>query len=224
MDGIKWNADGLVPCVMQDKDSGDVLTLAWMNKEALNQTLETGFMTFWSRSRNELWTKGETSGNIMQLAHLKLDCDGDALVALVKPDGPACHTGETDCFFQTMFKDKSLLDDKSIKEDFGGLIADVRRLLQERKAQMPEGSYSTYLFSKGLDKILKKIGEEATETVIAALGDDREELKGELCDLLFHMLVLMVEKNISLEDLRRVMAERYRSDDKQSATELKSQG
>ncbi|MCF6228256.1 MAG: bifunctional phosphoribosyl-AMP cyclohydrolase/phosphoribosyl-ATP diphosphatase HisIE [Planctomycetes bacterium] len=219
MDGIKWNADGLVPCVMQDKDSGDVLTLAWMNEEALNKTLETGFVTFWSRSRNELWTKGETSGNTMQLAHLKLDCDGDALVALVKPNGPACHTGEPDCFFQTLFKDKSLLDDKLIKEDFGGLIAKVRRLLQERKVQMPEGSYSTYLFSEGLDKILKKIGEEATETVIAALRDDREDLKGELCDLLFHMLVLMVEKDISLEDLRRVMAGRHSSDDKQRTKE-----
>ncbi|MDC1142155.1 bifunctional phosphoribosyl-AMP cyclohydrolase/phosphoribosyl-ATP diphosphatase HisIE [Planctomycetota bacterium] len=224
MDGIKWNSDGLIPCVMQNAQNGDVLTLAWMNQEAFDKTLETGFVTFWSRSRKQLWTKGETSGNTMQLAELKLDCDGDALVARVIPNGPACHTGADDCFFQTVFKDKEVLSvaaRPSFGEDFGTLLSDVRELLQERKTTLPEGSYSTYLFTKGIDKILKKIGEEATETVIAALGDDREDLKGELCDLLFHMLVLMVEKEISLEDLRRVMSARHKSDDKQGETELK---
>jgi phosphoribosyl-ATP pyrophosphohydrolase/phosphoribosyl-AMP cyclohydrolase len=209
---------------MQDANSGEVLTLAWMNEEAFNKTLETGLVTFWSRSRKQLWTKGETSGNTMRLAELKLDCDGDALVARVVAEGPACHTGESDCFFQTVFKNKQVLSESPKQnwgDSFGALLSAVRRLLQERKATLPEGSYSTYLFEKGLDKILKKIGEEATETVIAALGSDREELKDELCDLLFHMLVLMVEKGISLEDLRRVMSKRHSSDDTEGTSELK---
>jgi phosphoribosyl-ATP pyrophosphohydrolase/phosphoribosyl-AMP cyclohydrolase len=219
--GLKFDSSGLLPCVMQDARTGDVLTLAWMNLEAFKKTLETGLVTFYSRSRKQLWTKGETSGNIMRVAELKLDCDGDALVARVLPEGPACHTGEADCFFKTVFKNKAVLSE--VEEapqaasgwgaNLGALMDDVRTLLQERRATLPAGSYSTYLFTKGLDKILKKFGEEATETIIAAKGASRTELVGEMCDLVFHLMVLMVEKEISFEDIRRVMNDRHRGDE-----------
>lgn len=233
-EGIQFDSAGLLPCVMQDARSGEVLTLAYMNAEAFRKTLETGLITFFSRSRKQLWTKGETSGNIMRVAELKLDCDGDALVARVLPEGPACHTGESDCFFKTIFKSKDVLAEiedapapaMGWGAKFGALMDDVRTLLQERKAQLPEGSYSTYLFTRGIDKILKKLGEEATETIIAAKGNRRDELIGEMCDLVFHLMVLMVEKEVSFEDIRRVMDKRHRGDDAGEAppvpeTELK---
>jgi phosphoribosyl-ATP pyrophosphohydrolase/phosphoribosyl-AMP cyclohydrolase len=220
---IKWDSHGLLPCVLQDARTGDVLTLAYMNAESFRRTLDTGLITFYSRSRKQLWVKGETSGNTMRVAELKLDCDGDALVARVIPDGPACHTGEKDCFFQTIHSDADVLALAGKPAALTGwgpqlglLLEEVRTLLQERKAQRPEGSYSTYLFNSGLDKILKKLGEETTETVIAAMGDNRVALVGEICDLLFHMLVLMVQKEIGLEDLRRVMTDRHRKDEGRS--------
>lgn len=213
IDQAQFNHDGLIPCVMQDAATGEVLTLAWMNRDALAKTLETGQVTFWSRSRKQLWTKGETSGNTMQLVELKLDCDSDALVARVNMGGPACHTGENDCFFRSIHStDTPVADATSFGGSLGALLEDVRTLLQTRKADLPEGSYSTYLFRKGLDKILKKIAEEAGETVIAAKNNDKPELVGEICDLVFHLLVLMVEKEISLEDVRRVMSERHAGD------------
>ena len=223
IEGMKFDSNGLMPCVMQDARDGTVLTLAWMNAEAFRKTLETGLVTFWSRSRKQLWVKGETSGNIMRVAELKLDCDGDALVARVLPEGPACHTGEADCFFKTVFKNKAVLSEiedapqtaTGWGAQLGTLMDDVRTLLQERKDTLPEGSYSSYLFRKGIDKILKKLGEEATETIIAAKGDHRGELVGEMCDLVFHLMVLMVEKEVSFEDLRRVMHERHRTDDEE---------
>lgn len=221
LDGIQFDSAGLLPCVMQDACSGEVLTLAYMNHEALRKTLETGLITFYSRSRKQLWTKGETSGNVMRVAELKLDCDGDALVARVLPEGPACHTGEADCFFRTIHKSKDVLSEiESVPKPargwgarFGALMDDVRTLLQERKAQLPEGSYSTYLFTKGLDKILKKVGEEAAETIIAAKGDNRKDLVEEIGDLVFHLMVLMVEKEVSFEDIRRVMDRRHHGED-----------
>ncbi|MCC6573740.1 MAG: bifunctional phosphoribosyl-AMP cyclohydrolase/phosphoribosyl-ATP diphosphatase HisIE [Planctomycetes bacterium] len=216
---IKWDESGLVPCVMQDAITGDVLTLAWMNPEAFRKTLQTGLATFWSRSRKELWTKGETSGNTMRLVELKLDCDGDALIARVIPAGPACHTGAKDCFFNPIHADAAAQAEVEKAQGdktpagwgakLGTLMEDVRTLLTSRKTTLPEGSYSTYLFKAGLDKILKKCGEEMTETVIAAKGTDKAALVGEICDTVFHLLVLMAEKEISLEDLRRVMAERH---------------
>lgn len=223
--GIVFNSDGLLPCVMQDAQTGEVLTLAWMNLEAFNKTLETGLVTFYSRSRKQLWTKGETSGNIMRVAELKLDCDGDALVARVLPEGPACHTGEPDCFFKTVYKNKEVLNEPARAVQgwgarFGALMEDVRTLLQERKATLPDGSYSTYLFTKGLDKILKKLGEEATETIVAAKGENRPELVGEMCDLLFHLMVLMVQKEVSFEDIRRVMEKRHSGDDAGDETDV----
>ncbi len=215
--GIRFDSAGLLPCVLQDARTGEVLTLAYMNAESFKYTLNTGLVTFYSRSRKQLWVKGETSGNVMRVAELRLDCDGDALVARVLPEGPACHTGEPACFFQTVFKNKAVFSEieqttqpAGWGASLGYLLEEVRTLLQERKATLPEGSYSTYLFNKGIDKILKKLGEEATETIIAAKGDDKAALSGEMCDLLFHLLVLMVEKSISLEDLRRVMEARHR--------------
>ncbi|MBX3458740.1 MAG: bifunctional phosphoribosyl-AMP cyclohydrolase/phosphoribosyl-ATP diphosphatase HisIE [Planctomycetes bacterium] len=226
--GVRFDSAGLLPCVLQDARTGVVLTLAYMNAESFKQTLGTGLVTFYSRSRKQLWVKGETSGNTMRVAELKLDCDGDALVARVLPDGPACHTGEPDCFFQTVYKNKQVLAEVEAQPQpqgwgprLGALLEDVRTQLQSRKASLPEGSYSTYLFSKGLDKILKKLGEEATETIVAAKGSDNEALAGELCDLLFHMLVLMVEKSVSLEDLRRVMEGRHRKDESAPPSEVK---
>lgn len=223
--GLVFDSNGLLPCVMQDANTGEVLTLAWMNLEAFNKTLETGLVTFYSRSRKQLWTKGETSGNIMRVAELKLDCDGDALVARVLPEGPACHTGESDCFFKTVYKNKEVLNEPARAVQgwgarFGALMEDVRTLLQERKATLPDGSYSTYLFTKGIDKILKKLGEEATETIIAAKGESRPELVGEMCDLLFHLMVLMVQKEVSFEDIRRVMEQRHSGDDSGDETDV----
>ncbi|MCA8910353.1 MAG: bifunctional phosphoribosyl-AMP cyclohydrolase/phosphoribosyl-ATP diphosphatase HisIE [Planctomycetes bacterium] len=220
IDGLRFDSNGLMPCVMQDARDGTVLTLAWMNAEAFRKTLETGLVTFWSRSRKQLWVKGETSGNIMRVAELKLDCDGDALVARVLPEGPACHTGEADCFFKTVFKNKAVLSEiedapqaaQGWGAQLGALMDDVRTLLQERKDTLPEGSYSSYLFKKGINKILKKLGEEATETIVAAKSESRSDLVGEMCDLVFHLMVLMVEKEISFEDLRRVMDDRHRGD------------
>lgn len=225
-EGLRFDSNGLMPCVMQDARDGTVLTLAWMNADAFRKTLETGLVTFWSRSRKQLWVKGETSGNIMRVAELKLDCDGDALVARVLPEGPACHTGEADCFFKTVFKNKAVLSEIPVDPQpvagwgakLGTLMDDVRSLLQQRKDTLPEGSYSSYLFRKGIDKILKKLGEEATETIIAAKSADRGELVNEMCDLVFHLMVLMVEKEISFEDLRRVMHDRHRSDDDETET------
>ncbi len=215
--GIKWDDKGLLPCVLQDATSGQVLTLAYMNAEAFSETMRTGKIVFWSRSRKELWRKGETSGNTMRVAELKLDCDGDAVVARVIPDGPACHTGENQCFFNSIYRDETLLEGMAKSEGtqtgwgarLGHLLEDVRTLLQSRKQQLPEGSYSTYLFKSGIDKILKKLGEEATETVIAAKNADKPALVSEVCDLLYHLLVLMVERDVSFEDLRRVMDERH---------------
>jgi len=233
IEGVRFDSNGLLPCVLQDARTGDVLTLAFMNAESFRQTLETGLVTFYSRSRKQLWVKGETSGNIMRVAELLLDCDGDALVAKVIPEGPACHTGDKHCFFQPVFKNKDVLAEIENAEApvlswgarLGDLMDNVRSLLQDRKTRLPEGSYSTYLFSKGLDKILKKLGEESTEVIIAAKGNNRTELSEELCDLLFHMLVLMVEKEVSLEDIRRVMDARHHGDEAATpggqATEVK---
>ncbi len=214
--GMKWDKNGLLPCVLQNAATGEVLTLAYMNAESFAETLRTGQIVFWSRSRKELWRKGETSGNTMRVAELRLDCDGDALVARVIPAGPACHTGENDCFFTTIHRSEAVLAEAAKPEQqvgfgarLGELMEQVRTLLQTRKQEMPEGSYSTYLFKAGIDKILKKLGEEATETIIAAKGEDKAALVGEMCDLVYHLMVLMVQREISLEDLRRVMEERH---------------
>jgi phosphoribosyl-ATP pyrophosphohydrolase/phosphoribosyl-AMP cyclohydrolase len=179
--------DGLIPAIVRDHASGAILTLAYMNGEALRRTLESGQTWFWSRSRNELWNKGATSGNRQRVVAIAADCDRDALVVDVVPAGPACHTGAFSCFG----------DDKGARLNLTPLI-DV---LKSRLAERPEGSYSTYLFEKGLDKILKKIGEEATEVVIAAKGEGRERIVSETADLLFHLSALLVHQGISWSDV-----------------------
>ena len=171
----------LTPAIIRDARTGAILTLAYMNDESLAKTRETGETWFWSRSRNELWHKGATSGNTLRVIHIAEDCDGDALVVTVEPRGPACHTGTTSCF-----------------RDIPPLMLErLERILRDRHAQRPAGSYSTYLFNEGRDKILKKVGEEATEVVIAAKGAERERIVSELADLVFHLTVLMVDAGIA---------------------------
>ncbi len=185
----------LIPAIIRDARSGAILTLAYMNDESLAKTRETGETWFWSRSRNELWHKGATSGNTQRVLHIAEDCDGDALVVTVEPRGPACHNGTTSCF-----------------PDVPPLMLErLEQILRDRKAQRPEGSYSTYLFTEGRDKILKKIGEEATEVVIAAKGEDRERLVSEIADLVFHLSVLMVDAGIAWTDVEGELARREES-------------
>lgn len=200
---INWDSAGLVPAIVQDAQSKEVLTLAYMNEESLQKTLNTKETWFWSRSREELWHKGATSGNTQKVVELKLDCDRDALVVLVEPAGPACHTGETTCFNEVVMA----------TENPPGSLAILRELeetIKERQQEMPEGAYTTYLFEKGVDKILKKVGEEAAEVIIAAKNRDREELTLETADLLYHTLVLLREQNVSLNEVLAVLQERHK--------------
>ena len=195
---LKFDERGLVPAVVQDADTGEVLTLAYMNDESLQRTLDTGQTWFWSRSRSELWHKGETSGNTQRVVDVVLDCDGDALVIKVIPDGPACHTGKTSCFHNLI---KTINASRSDAGNLGEVLSGLYALIEERKQKMPEGSYTSYLFDQGLDKILKKVGEESAETMIAAKNADRRELTKETCDLLYHLMVLLVERGVALNEL-----------------------
>ena len=204
MECLKFDEKGLIPAIVVDDDTGKVLTLAYMNRESLQISLEKGLTCFYSRSRQELWLKGETSGNYQHIVSITADCDGDALEVRVKKDGPACHLGEDSCFHNPIFGEK---DEKFSLE---GLYS----LLQGRKRELPEGSYTTYLFQKGLDKILKKVGEECTEVIIAGKADDQKETVYEIADLCYHVLVLMVQMGISVEDIRRELAGRHVIDHK----------
>lgn len=197
---IRFAQDGLVPAIVQDARTREVLTLAYMNRESLERTLETGETWFWSRSRNELWHKGETSGNTQRVVSLTTDCDNDAIVVLVEPAGPACHTGARSCF--------AIEHDE---EHSGGLLHELYELIKNRQEERPEGSYTTYLFDKGLDKILKKIGEESAETIIAAKNDDPKQLVAETADLLYHLLVMLAARDIKLDDVRDELAQRRKS-------------
>lgn len=195
-DELKFDEKGLIPAIVQDARTREVLTLAYMNRESLAKTMETRQTWFWSRSRNELWHKGETSGNTQEVVDLVGDCDSDALVVLVSPAGPACHTGARSCF------------DLPQSEDLGGVLARLYELIESRRRERPEGSYTTYLFDKGIDKILKKVGEESAETIIAAKNDEPEPLVAEASDLLYHLLVLLVERGVSLDQIRDELAQR----------------
>ena len=199
IDGLKFDENGLIPAIVKDYDSKKVLTLAYMNRESLNKTLECKKTCFWSRSRGELWLKGETSGNYQHVVNITADCDSDALVIEVKKEGPACHKGTDSCFTK-------LLSGSTAENDTYSLGA-LYELLESRKALMPEGSYTTYLFEKGLDKILKKIGEETTEVIIGA-KNSKEECIYEIADLAYHVMVLMVEMGISVDDIRSELASR----------------
>ncbi len=202
---LKFDEKGLIPAIVVDSITKKVLTLAYMNEESLKITMEKGLTCFYSRSRQELWLKGETSGNYQKVVSITADCDSDALVVVVEPEGPACHTGEVSCFFNGLY-DSPTLSEFSLE----GLMA----LIEGRKREKVEGSYTTYLFEKGLDKILKKVGEESTEVIIAAKADDKKETIYEIADLTYHLLVLMIQMGISLEDVHRELASRHVIDKK----------
>ena len=194
---IRFDERGLIPAIVQNAATREVLTLAYMNRESLQRTIETKQTWFWSRSRNELWHKGATSGNTQEVVSLALDCDRDAIIVLVNPAGPACHTGAVSCF-----------DVESRPEGLGPLLDGLYELIQSRERERPDGSYTTYLFEEGLDKILKKLGEESAETIIAAKNDDDERLTAEVSDLVYHLLVLLVARGVSLSHVAAELAER----------------
>ncbi len=205
VDELKFDKDGLIPAIVVDAISKKVLTLAYMNRESLDISMEKGLTCFWSRSRRTLWLKGETSGHYQHIVSITADCDNDALVIMVEKDGPACHTGTDSCFTHPVFESEELHE-----FSYGQLMT----LIEGRKTEKKEGSYTTYLFEKGLDKILKKVGEESTEVIIAAKDKDKKETVYEIADLAYHVMVLMVEAGISLEDIQRELASRHVIDHK----------
>ncbi|USG65251.1 bifunctional phosphoribosyl-AMP cyclohydrolase/phosphoribosyl-ATP diphosphatase HisIE [Brevibacillus ruminantium] len=205
---LRFDENGLIPAIVQDAVSKEVLTLAYMNKESLALTLETKETWFWSRSRQELWHKGATSGHTQRIVSLKYDCDGDALVVLVVPQGPACHTGVYSCFSaqvcleageDTVVAKESV--SSAVERDRFAIFNELEQLIASREAERPEGAYTTYLFEKGVDKILKKVGEEAAEVIIAAKNRSHEELRYEAADLLYHLLVLLREQKLPLDEV-----------------------
>ena len=205
IDELKFDEKGLIPAIVVDAVTKQVLTLAYMNRESLQITLEKGLTCFFSRSRQELWLKGETSGNYQHVVSITADCDKDALTVVVEPDGPACHLGTKSCFTNPVFQSEEL-------HEFS--LESLMSLIEGRKTEKKEGSYTTYLFEKGIDKILKKVGEENTEVIIAAKADDKKETIYEIADLTYHVMVLMIQMGISLEDIHRELASRHVIDHK----------
>ncbi|KWX74859.1 bifunctional phosphoribosyl-AMP cyclohydrolase/phosphoribosyl-ATP diphosphatase HisIE [Paenibacillus jilunlii] len=222
LEGIRWNEAGLLPAVVQDAESLEVLMFAYMNKESLQLSLESGQTWFWSRSRSELWHKGGTSGNTQAITSIHYDCDSDTLLVKVIPEGPACHTGETSCFFREL----PLSNPAAAKGVKGGqeavsarqglndserfaVLGELEQVIAEREAERPEGAYTTYLFDKGVDKILKKVGEEASETIIAAKNKDNAELRLEVSDLIYHLLVLLQERKLPLDEIMDELSARH---------------
>lgn len=205
IDELKFDEKGLIPAIVVDVNTKEVLTLAYMNAESLSITLKEKKTCFYSRSRQELWRKGETSGNYQHVVSIVADCDKDALVVKVEKDGPACHTGAESCFFNPLYIDEE-------KNEFS--LFGLYKLLLQRKAELPQGSYTTYLFEKGLDKILKKVGEESTEVIIAGKAEDKKEAIYEIADLTYHVLVLMAQMGITVEDVQKELASRHVIDHK----------
>ncbi|MDD6679242.1 MAG: bifunctional phosphoribosyl-AMP cyclohydrolase/phosphoribosyl-ATP diphosphatase HisIE [Firmicutes bacterium] len=205
IDELKFDRDGLIPAIVVDAVTKEVLTLAYMNRESLQISMEKELTCFWSRSRQELWLKGETSGNYQHIVSVTADCDRDALVVMVEKDGPACHLGTDSCFTAPVYESEN-------RHFFS--YEQLMELLKGRKTEKKEGSYTTYLFEKGLDKILKKVGEESTEVIIAGKAEDKRETIYEIADLAYHVMVLMVEMGISLEDIHRELASRHVIDKK----------
>jgi len=203
---LKFDEKGLIPAIVVDDETNQVLTLAYMNKESLGISLEKKKTCFWSRSRQELWLKGETSGNYQHIVSITADCDMDALKVRVKKDGPACHTGEESCFFNTVFENEEIAPAFSVQS--------LVETIEGRKLDPKEGSYTTYLFEKGIDKILKKVGEECTEVIIAGKADDKAETIYEISDLMYHVLVLMIEMGISVDDIMNELKSRHVIDKK----------
>ena len=202
---LKFDEKGLIPAVVVDAVTKKVLTVAYMNRESLEVSMEKGLTCFWSRSRQELWLKGETSGNYQHIVSSTADCDNDALVVMVEKEGPACHTGADSCFMHPVWESDT-------RKEFS--LEGLYDMLQGRKDNMPEGSYTTYLFQKGIDKILKKVGEECTEVIIAGKADDKAETVYELADLAYHAMVLMVQMGITVEDVHKELASRHIIDHK----------
>lgn len=198
-DELRFDEAGLIPAIVQDATSKEVLTLAYMNRESYEKTIETKETWFYSRSRGELWHKGATSGNTQKVKAIRYDCDQDALVVLAEPSGPACHKGSYSCFSP----------EKADAQDRFGILNELESVIAKRQAEMPDGAYTTYLFREGVDKILKKVGEEAAEVIIAAKNRDHEELKWEAADLLYHLLVLLREQSLPLDDVLDVLAKRH---------------
>ena len=205
IDELKFDEKGLIPAVVVDAHSKKVLTVAYMNKESLKISINKELTCFYSRSRDELWLKGETSGNYQHIVSITADCDKDALTVVVEKDGPACHTGTDSCFTNPVFQSKN-------RAEFS--MDGLYELLEGRKKDMPEGSYTTYLFQKGIDKILKKVGEESTEVIIAGKAGDKKETIYEIADLAYHIMVMMVEMGISVDDVRKELASRHVIDHK----------
>ncbi len=205
IDTLKFDEKGLIPAIVVDAKSKKVLTLAYMNRESLAISMEKGLTCFWSRSRNELWLKGETSGNYQHIVSITADCDGDALVVMVEKDGPACHTGADSCFHDVIYQSED-------RHEFS--YAGLMELIAGRKTNPQEGSYTTYLFNKGIDKMLKKVGEECTEVIIAGKANDKKETIYEISDLCYHVMVMMIEMGISLEDIFDELASRHVIDHK----------
>ena len=202
---LKFDEKGLIPAVVVDVDSRKVLTVAYMNRESLQISIKEEMTCFWSRSRGELWRKGETSGNRQHIVNIMTDCDRDALTVLVRKDGPACHKGTDSCFNDYVFESDTIADFS---------LDALMELIKGRKTERKEGSYTTYLFDKGIDKILKKVGEECTEVIIAGKADDKAETIYEISDLVYHVMVLMIEMGISLDDIKRELASRHVIDKK----------
>jgi len=205
-DEIRFDERGLIPAIVQNAATREVLTLAYMNRESLQRTIETKQTWFWSRSRKELWHKGATSGNTQEVVSLALDCDNDAIIVLVNPAGPACHTGAVSCF-----------DVETRPHDLGSLLDQLYELIESRERERPAGSYTTYLFEAGLDKILKKLGEESAETIIAAKNDDDSRLTAEVSDLVYHLLVLLVARGVSLAQIAAELGQRRKDQSEERA-------
>ncbi|MBQ3100361.1 MAG: bifunctional phosphoribosyl-AMP cyclohydrolase/phosphoribosyl-ATP diphosphatase HisIE [Clostridia bacterium] len=205
INNLKFDEKGLIPAVVVDAVTKKVLTVAYMNEESLKISMEEGRTCFWSRSRQELWRKGETSGNVQKIVSITADCDGDALTVVVEKEGPACHLGTDSCFNTPVYQSEDL-------HEFS--LASLMKLIEGRKTEKKEGSYTTYLFEKGIDKILKMVGEECTEVIIAGKANDKAETIYEISDLCYHVMVMMVEMGISLEDIHRELASRHVIDHK----------
>ncbi len=209
---IRWDAQGLVPAIIQDAASKDVLTMAYMNAESLKLTLESGETWFWSRSRSELWHKGATSGHTQKVKSLAYDCDADTLLVKVIPNGPACHTGKQGCFFNEIQVGAAIDSTPNaplLSTDRFAILSTLEATIAQRDAERPEGAYTTYLFEKGIDKILKKVGEETAEVIIAAKNHDQQELRYEASDLIFHLMVLLREEKLSLDEVMTELDNRH---------------
>lgn len=206
MEQLKFNADGLIPAIVQDASTKEILMQAYMNKDTIQKTLETGRATFWSRSRGEVWTKGETSGNYMLVKDILVDCDADCLILLSEPAGAACHTGHKTCFYRKVSGDT--LSDAVYEKDSSDILQRLTAVTQDRQKNPKEGSYTNYLFNKGEDKILKKVGEEAAEVVIAGKNRSKEEISYEVADLMYHLTVMLVDNGMTWDEVYRELDKR----------------